>query len=630
MSLEIISEYLQKMSIFRIGEVSSVDGRKICIKVDADKNLSHLIYRGNLVKNVSVGSYIKILKGFDVLVCKVEGEFIKDKDLSASNYHNKSAEFSRFLSVKLLGYFIGKEYIKGVKEMPLIGDQCYLMDNDEFVSIHKFSSKDEVTIKLGSLHNDDRVPIHLSVSRLFASHIGIFGNTGSGKSYTLANLYNRLFTKVGTNQKFRDNARFLLFDFNGEYSAEHVIIANKTVYKISTKSSERSGDKIPIKREDLLNPELFNILASATEKTQQPFIKRTLNLYQKVHEKSNPNVYIKSILKKLVTEVVCMTDAVKSKLLLDYFEQILPSKEDENGVDIGLLSDLQWQAKQNTYYTEKDGNTFYFNNINGRQAIEKLVIYNAIDDFKETYSFIDDVIKYLYIQLIRDVLDNRAQNEHISPAINKLKALKTDFDKVFEIKEAEDFWNNNYLVVIDMNNVNINIKKLVPLLISYKLYTEHKNKKEEKKDSSLNIIIDEAHNILSYESLRESESWKDFRLETFEEIIKEGRKFGVFMTIASQRPSDISPTIISQLHNYLIHRLINNKDLEMIEKAVSYLDKLSFETLPILPVGTCVLSGVIADLPLIIQIDKLENNIHPQSSTISFELTWLDDKYIDK
>lgn len=77
----------------------------------------------------------------------------------------------------------------------------------------------------------------------------------------------------------------------------------------------------------------------------------------------------------------------------------------------------------------------------------------------------------------------------------------------------------------------------------------------------MNIIVDEAHNILSRDSDRESERWKDYRLETFEEIIKEGRKFGVFLTIASQRPSDISSTIISQLHNYFLHRLINNNDI---------------------------------------------------------------------
>ena len=175
-----------------------------------------------------------------------------------------------------------------------------------------------------------------------------------------------------------------------------------------------------------------------------------------------------------------------------------------------------------------------------------------------------------------------------------------------------------------MDKVSTSMKKLIPLLISYKYYQEHKAKKSDKVTNSLNIIIDEAHNILSYDSTRESQNWKDFRLETFEEIIKEGRKFGVFLTIASQRPSDISATIISQLHNYLIHRLINNKDLEMVEKAIAYLDKISLESLPILPAGACVLSGIIADLPLILQVDRLREEEQPESQTIALTSCWTD------
>src|SRR5678815_555996 len=100
------------------------------------------------------------------------------------------------------------------------------------------------------------------------------------------------------------------------------------------------------------------------------------------------------------------------------------------------------------------------------------------------------------------------------------------------------------------------MRKTIPLLLSKMVYREHKQADD---DCTLTIIIDEAHNILSSESFREAESWKDYRLETFEEIIKEGRKFGVFVTIASQRPNDISPTITSQAHNYFIHRLINQR-----------------------------------------------------------------------
>ncbi|MCT4617529.1 MAG: ATP-binding protein [Candidatus Gracilibacteria bacterium] len=133
---------------------------------------------------------------------------------------------------------------------------------------------------------------------------------------------------------------------------------------------------------------------------------------------------------------------------------------------------------------------------------------------------------------------------------------------------------------------------MVPMLICKELYDN--KKKDSNKNHSLHIIIDEAHNILSENSERESEQWKDYRLETFEEIIKEGRKFSVFLTISSQRPSDISTTIISQLHNYFLHRLINNKDIIAIEKTVAYLDKVSAESLPILPTGNCISAGLFA------------------------------------
>lgn len=89
------------------------------------------------------------------------------------------------------------------------------------------------------------------------------------------------------------------------------------------------------------------------------------------------------------------------------------------------------------------------------------------------------------------------------------------------------------------------------------------------------MIIDEAHNILSQQSTREAESFKDYRLEVFEQIVKEGRKYGFYLTISSQRPYDISSTIISQLHNYFIHRLVNDMDLKMLANTINTLDLLS-------------------------------------------------------
>lgn len=611
-----IARIMQKDSIFKVGEVFSVNGREVKVRVDKSKNLTHMMYCGELIKNVVVGGYIKILKGFVQLVAKVDGEYIQENKKVDPEYHNTNEIIDRILIVQLIGYIENGNYYKGVKELPLIGNDCLLMDNAEFALIHRFAKSGESVIRIGSLMSDDRIPINIGINKFFSSHIGIFGNTGSGKSYTLANVYRNLFLAMNGHDAFHQNAKFLLFDFNAEYSDEHVIIDGKKIYNLNTRNN--NGGRIPLKREDLLNPELVNILASATEKTQQPFIKRTLQLYEHVHNQNAPIAYLQGIVKNEVERVLRMTDYLRAKQLLDYLEEILPPNVNPAGINVGHQSDFEWHSVCGCFYSGND-----YLNAAGIAHIPNLLIYQDAARLSEPADFVSTLIMYMYIQLINDVLSNRAQNDHIAPAINKLKAFQKDFDKVFIVNDGLDFWDNSNFVVINLNEVNIMIKKLIPLLLSFKLYREHKELRNGALHESLNIIVDEAHNILSYESQRESESWKDFRLETFEEIIKEGRKFGVFMTIASQRPSDISSTIISQLHNYLIHRLINNRDLEMVEKAISYLDKVSVESLPVLPVGACVLSGLIADLPVIVQVDKLPAANSPKSDTIDLLENWM-------
>jgi hypothetical protein len=141
-------------------------------------------------------------------------------------------------------------------------------------------------------------------------------------------------------------------------------------------------------------------------------------------------------------------------------------------------------------------------------------------------------------------------------------------------------------------------------------------------DRTLHLIIDEAHNILSDQSMREFESWKDYRLELFEEIIKEGRKFGIFLTISSQRPADISPTITSQIHNFFIHRLVNDKDLHLIDSSISTLDSISKSLIPNLGKGACVITGTSFDLPIVMQVDLLAREKQPDSEDVDLEVLW--------
>jgi hypothetical protein len=618
------SDIVLFQSVFKVGTVSSVDGREVRIKVDKDKNSSHLIYKGELIKNVSVGSYVKILKGFIPIIGKVEKEYIEpSKEKQDSSYVSRETGIDRLLYVKLLGYFEGEKYCRGIKELPLIDNECYLLTNEEFNKIHYFvkDSKD-VPLQIGTLASDSFVPIELGVGALFSSHIGIFGNTGSGKSYTLSKLYRQLFVHYANNANFKQNAKFLFFDFNGEYSGENAIVAGKKIYNLSTRTKK---DTIPLTNEDLLNLDLLCIFANATEKTQRPFIKRCIDLFKKIEKDKNSKEekenHIKNILKKQIKEILCMSDKVKSETLIKYTEQILPEKH-ENDIVVSLTNDIEFHNKDSVGYYIKNSNSRQYIQSNPTYA-EQTDLYKQVDKFKlSDNNFIQNFIFIMFIRIIYDILGNDIQKEHIEPAIHKLDSAAKDIEKLFDFSGKTDtFWNKSNIVVVNLNNVNLDSKKMLPMLLSHKLYFEHKAKREEEL-SYLNIIVDEAHNILSYQSNRESETWKDYRLEVFEEIIKEGRKFGVFMTIASQRPSDISSTIISQLHNYFVHRLVNEHDIEMVSKAISYLDKVSVESLPILSTGVCVIAGQLAEMPIVVQIDKIEDANKPLNETIDIVSKW--------
>lgn len=609
-------------SVFKIGVVFSVDGRTVKIRVDKNKNSSHLIYKGTLIKNVSVGSYVKILKGFVPIIGKVESEYIvEDKKADESDYLDAAQHIGRSLIVKLIGFLEDGHYYRGVNELPLIDNECFLLTEDEFSMIHSFGGNKDEYIRIGTLSNDPLVTIQVGIGRLFSSHIGIFGNTGSGKSYTLSKLYRQLFKHYEGVQQFHDKSKFLFFDFNGEYSKENAIIGGKKVYRLSTRREE-GQDRIPMEAKDLLDLNLLCIFANATEKTQRPFIKRCIDLYENINRDNDPALNenrFKNYLRGVIVRILGMSDNVKGDLLINYIEAILPRNRDpQTGVDLGLKVDFGFHSVSKCYYALIGGTYTYFN-TNPNQ-VQTLTIYRQVSNYRFSDNILKNFIDIMYLRLIYDVLDNRAVNEHISPALHKLKSAEKDIEKVLGFANNADMWDGCNVVVIDLSDVNVDTKKRIPLLISNKLYNEHK--KQGRNTGHLNIIVDEAHNILSYQSTRESEEWKDYRLEVFEEIIKEGRKFGVFMTIASQRPSDISSTIISQLHNYFIHRLVNQHDIEQVNNTISYLDKVSVESLPILSTGVCVIAGQLADMPVVVKIDRIEEENRPDNETLDVVKLW--------
>lgn len=620
-----LQDRLVNDSVFTIGSVFSVKGKDIVVKVNKDKNLPHLFFKGRTIKNVSVGlsNYVKIIKGFTEIICKVEGEYLEeDKYQTNKRYTNEKQKISRFLNVSVFGFYDNdQKFQHGIKEMPLIGSECRLLSREEFEILHQLSDNNELSVHLGYLIDEETQNIFISVKKLFAGHIGIFGNTGSGKSNTLAKMYTELF-KLKLSDNFKTKSKFVFIDFNGEYSKDNddeILTKNKIVYKLRTK--DNTGAKYPILKTEIEKLELLSILLDATEKTQQPFLHRAIDRDWFDTDNENYAKEIQNINQKLKDILVMKDKNFNVPFLKKYvkdFEQLgFKIVNDSKNID-----DLKYHGNDNcAFYIINSSNTKIYADTNEAEFIGTSGYFNVsiantgLTDLQKIQFKILD-------QYYFEILNGYANQEHISPLIGRLKKRFDMLNKVFDIKDSLTEETSSNIQIVDLKNVNLEIKKVIPLLICKTNYDEQKNKRDTDKDNSLNIIIDEAHNILSENSNRESESWKDYRLETFEEIIKEGRKFGVFLTVASQRPSDISPTIISQLHNYFIHRLMNENDLWAINKAVSYLDKLSFDSISNLSVGCCFIAGQMTQFPLSVKVKLLDENERPQSETVDLDKLW--------
>lgn len=612
-----MNNILLRDAILRVGEVSGIEGRKVFIKVDREKNSSDLLLDGEIIKNVSVGSYVEIRKGFLSLIGKADGEKLTEETYLKKGADNQLRQVDkniRFLTISLVGYigFDGK-FVGGIKELPLMGNEAFILTDQKIHAIHNLrKSKDSLHITIAKTDAEE-IEIDLPVDGIFNSHIAVFGNTGSGKSNTVASLYQGLFDVCGETPRFLQNCRFLIFDFNGEYTKEDCITRKKRIYNLKTQ--DNTGDKIPLSFDEMFDKEILSVLVEATEKTQKPFLGRALRFYKDAKEADFPASYLRAIVQNKIGDILNMTNKDVAYKLLDYLEEILGIFVDRATRE-ELRRDFEFHNKSSAFFIPRT-DIFYnsrpeaFRDTNLYRAAES-IDEDGLDALPELTQF----YVFLHLQLIKDLYTYKVQNDHIYPVINRFKSKQSSIERTFKVEDTIEFWGESNCTVVNLHDVSLDMRKTIPLLLAKKIYNAHKKHRNKK---SLNIIVDEAHNILSKSSFRETEDWKDYRLETFEEIIKEGRKFGVFLTISSQRPNDISETIISQAHNYFIHQLINAKDLLTIGNAVSYIDKVTEESIPTLSVGTCIFSGIATPMPLKLKIAELQEHQKPDSHTLKFE-----------
>jgi len=584
-----------------IGEVVSVKGVNIVLELYEESNKETLFYGGERFNGVSIQEHVLIRRGFKDIVAIVQGEYLDERFKAEGDKY-----YIRKIELKPIGFYHHGKFEEGIKHLPMIRDVAYLMSDAQIRNIYGEDNQDFV---VGKILKED-LPVSLPWYRLFNTHIGVFGNTGSGKSNTLTNLYTALF--VNKCDRIRNKSQFVVIDFNGEYTKGQLIDDEKlkTVYELDTKSD--NGKKFPLSEDAFWDEEVFGILFKATENTQVPFLKRVVSGYKKYRNRPDSlRVYTVDTIRR------ALTSTSPRKEFAELIREI--SKITGNEPLERLVDQLSWHGNQNKFHITRtnnflDGGDNDGTYINYFQQCVNETRLDILGSFEQLRLRVN-------VQLLSDLIANYVQFEHIQPLLKRIESSVGSLQRVFEVGDNPV---TNLLSVISLRKSNQEIKKVIPLLLAKYYYGVHKESvlNSSPPDKTFHLIIDEAHNVLSMQSSRESESWKDYRLELFEEIIKEGRKFGFYLTLSSQRPADISPTIMSQIHNFFIHRLVNDRDLQLLDNTISSLDSLSRSMIPNLAKGCAVITGTSFDLPMVVQFTRLKTEHQPDSDDVDLKKLW--------
>ncbi len=608
----------------KLGVIVGVDGDISQVGMYSMSNDSQLVWNGDVLTGPKIGAFLTINQNDVKIIATVSSEKVIDQQNTVrsvefdNRFHKDS--INRIITLKTKGIIEENKFQVTSQYVPMVGNEVTLTTKEELDLIFGLEAR-EYSIYIGKSILEDQ-DINIPINKFFASHIGIFGNTGSGKSNTLHKLYLELF-RTTFKEKIFQSSQFFVIDFNGEYVGNDTFGLdenNKKIFEIDTRSSN-TGQKIPIKKSYLFNPDILAILFDARPATQIPFLRNALNIFNNniTDEEKFSQLEIAllvAILKGMkqvgsdakdnwITAALNMGIKVES---LTNIKTLIPNQYHNELIIPGSVLGTRISADQepSCIFMEESG----LNSL--KEELAK--IYKMSSPIKQLHYFLE--FQKVYVSAWKST-----NIEFINPLFQRIKSAFESLEKVVEIKEdlSGCFRSMN---VISLVHANQEITRLIPMLLSKMVYDEQKTKVAGNDViQTKHLIIDEAHNILNAEYRNNGDDWQDYRLSVFEEIIKEGRKFGFYLTLSSQRPADISSTIMSQLHNYLIHRLVNEKDLKMLENTMPTLDRNSYSIIPSLGQGEAIITGNAMQVPVFIKVEKEKIN-HPKSDDILLTKLW--------
>ena len=529
------------------------------------------------------------------------------------------------IKVHFLGVIENDKFIGGVLRKPTLESNIRLITEEELKLITGENDPGTFKIATSPLYNDK--PIYVNINDLCSNHFAIFGNTGSGKSYGVASFLQSLFY----NKEFLPyRANFMIFDAYGEYHNAFEKLSeinpNYQFKYYTTNKNDENGELISIPLW-LLDIDDFALLLQADKHSQLQIIEKMIKLARIISLNTEEAIKYKNHLIAKAILNVLYTNQTSSSKRNDIFTIVSNCPTEQFNLEAPIQGIGYVRRFRECFVIDRSGEFT-------ESVLITQYITSFIDDSLDNYEAANDhafdiwtLEKALDFTLISDgfIRNEKMYDDAImlkvrlhSIAISE-NADYFDYPKYVTLSQyiASLVTKNekkSQIINFNLEDVEDRLAKTMVKIYSKMLfyYTKHLKIRGA---VPFHILIEESHRYVQNDS-------DNYLLgyNIFERIAKEGRKFGLILNLVSQRPVELSETVISQLSNFLIFKMTHPRDLEYIKKMLPNMSAEIVEKQKSLQPGMCVAFGAAFKVPMIIKMPL--PNPEPHSSNVNVVNIW--------
>ena len=574
-----------------------------------------------------LNSYVIVPYQNYYIVAEVSGVREKDLNVPFSNPTEQilsKIQAGKYLEVLPIGTIKDDQFDFGVSVYPTLYSDVLYIKEQELDTIFKTNSSKKpiegtdkyryTSLPIGKSIIFPDYEVKIDIDKFFGSHSAVLGNTGSGKSCTIASMLQTLY-KLENNSA--TGSTFIFFDVNGEYKQAFKNLKDNKDIQVTNFSidTEATNEKFQLPHW-FLNIDEWALLLKASEKSQLPILRNALGFTQNLSQEIISHIYACNIMyvyehwESSVTKrqrIISLID--KSKIAIDYskldakFGNFSNKQEEDNfkiSVKNYIKEDVNIDLKFNSDY-------FEFKDL--EQALENAILYEEYHGNKQIRDYCSSMItRFKSIKEREDFkfLTTTQNDKSIDEYIYSLLGIE---------KQEDNAIKKNQVIIIDLNSANDETVEVISCVISRLIFEKLKTAKD-RNQFPINLVLEEAHRYISTES---GKIFGDAN-RIFERIAKEGRKYGMFLLVSSQRPSELSRTVLSQCSNFIVHRIQNPEDLSHIRQITPHISETILKRLPSIPTQHALIFGHSVNLPTTFKVN--EANPKPKSDNNEISKNW--------